>query len=272
MPAKPANHTLPLLGNDFWTLGRSRENSIVLSDEWVSRNHAILRCTEIGYYLIDLGSQNGSFVNDLPVQVPVLLQDGDRLRVGKTQFEFQNSHSAAEIPTPQPQTVVISPSSKTQGNIWHALLISQDLKVIWQPAKPQLPQHLEQLNASAQLPDLLLVDLEAQKPNPYDFCRWCRQHYPSLKIMLASGARSHISPVERRWAQSQGAIDLLPGFPVSDLIEQREEIAKILNRLLTVLGREPFLPDSLLPELKMLQILDQKPLDSAAPTLVAQLS
>lgn len=268
MSAKPANHTLPLLGNDFWTLGRSRENSIALSDEWVSRKHAILRFTEIGYYLVDLASQNGSFVNDQPVRVPVLLKNGDRLRVGKTQFEFHNPLSAAETPTAQPQTVVISPSSKIQGNIWHALLISQGLRVIWEPANIK-PQQLEQFNLSQQ-PDLLLVDLEAQRPNPYDFCRWCRQHYPQIKIILTSSSRSQISPVECRWAQSQGAVDLLPGFPVSDLIEQRDEIAAILNFVLTGLDQEPILPDSLLPELKMLQaFIVQKPLDSGDPTQLA---
>lgn len=40
------------------------------------------------FYLIDLGSRNGSFVNGRRVSVPVTLQNGDRLTFGQTELEF----------------------------------------------------------------------------------------------------------------------------------------------------------------------------------------
>lgn len=61
----------------------------MLSDRWISRNHAMLQCMETGeFYLIDLGSRNGSFVNGRRVSIPVTLQNGDRLTFGQTELEF----------------------------------------------------------------------------------------------------------------------------------------------------------------------------------------
>lgn len=80
---------LSLLGSSCWTFGRSDDNNFVLPDRWISRNHAMLQCMESGeYYLIDLGSRNGSFINGRRVSVPVILQNGDLLTFGQTEMRF----------------------------------------------------------------------------------------------------------------------------------------------------------------------------------------
>ncbi|WP_421656019.1 FHA domain-containing protein [Leptothermofonsia sp. ETS-13] len=80
---------LPLTGSNCWTIGRSEDNNFVLPDRWISRNHAMLQCMETGeFYLIDLGSRNGSFVNGRRVSIPVTLHSGDRLTFGQTELEF----------------------------------------------------------------------------------------------------------------------------------------------------------------------------------------
>lgn len=80
---------LPLVGSNCWTIGRSDDNNFVLPDRWISRNHAMLQCMETGeFYLIDLGSRNGSFVNGRRVSVPVTLQNADHLTFGQTELEF----------------------------------------------------------------------------------------------------------------------------------------------------------------------------------------
>lgn len=49
----------------------------------------MLQWMETGeYYLIDLGSRNGTFVNGRRVSIPVTLQNGDRLTFGQTELEF----------------------------------------------------------------------------------------------------------------------------------------------------------------------------------------
>ncbi|MGG6296034.1 FHA domain-containing protein [Leptolyngbya sp. AN02str] len=82
---------LSLTNSNCWTVGRGDENNLVLPDRWISRNHAMLQRMESGeFYLIDLGSRNGSFVNGRRVSVPVTLHNGDRLTFGQTELEFHS--------------------------------------------------------------------------------------------------------------------------------------------------------------------------------------
>jgi adenylate cyclase len=84
---------LLLSGSNCWTIGRSEDNNFVLPDRWISRNHAMLQFMESGeFYLIDLGSRNGSFVNGRRVSIPVTLSNGDHLTFGQTELEFYNPH------------------------------------------------------------------------------------------------------------------------------------------------------------------------------------
>jgi pSer/pThr/pTyr-binding forkhead associated (FHA) protein len=57
---------------------------------YVSRQHARIVADAGGYFLEDLGSANGTFLNDrrLPAGVPTRLRNGDRVRIGKTQVNF----------------------------------------------------------------------------------------------------------------------------------------------------------------------------------------
>jgi adenylate cyclase len=80
---------LPLVGGAYWTLGRGDDNHFIIPDQWISRNHAMLQSTETGsFYLIDLGSRNGTFVNGRRVSVPVTLNHDDRVVLGETELEF----------------------------------------------------------------------------------------------------------------------------------------------------------------------------------------
>lgn len=80
---------LPLVGGNMWTLGRNKDNTFVITDRWISRNHAMLQQMDRGqFYLIDLGSRNGSFVNGRRVNIPAVLKNGDRLQFGQTELEF----------------------------------------------------------------------------------------------------------------------------------------------------------------------------------------
>lgn len=86
---------LSLAGLACWTVGRSDDNNLVLPDRWISRNHAMLQGMEDGsFYLIDLGSRNGTFINGQRVTVPVTLKDGDSIIFGQTELTF--SHPKAK--------------------------------------------------------------------------------------------------------------------------------------------------------------------------------
>ena len=71
------------------TLGRGHEADVVINDEKVSRIHCGIRLWDGAYFLKDLKSRNGTFVNDEPADV-VKLKAGDRIRVGSVVFHFES--------------------------------------------------------------------------------------------------------------------------------------------------------------------------------------
>lgn len=76
---------LPLTGRSTWNIGRAEDCHIVIKDGWISRNHAMIQRTEDAeYYLIDVGSRNGTFVNGRRVTIPVLLKSGDSISFGQS--------------------------------------------------------------------------------------------------------------------------------------------------------------------------------------------
>ncbi|MCU0597179.1 MAG: FHA domain-containing protein, partial [Desulfobacterota bacterium] len=62
-------------------IGRSKENDIVLLDHTVSRKHARITRTDQGHLLTDLGSFNGTLVNETLVQ-NALLHHEDVIKIG----------------------------------------------------------------------------------------------------------------------------------------------------------------------------------------------
>jgi signal transduction histidine kinase/pSer/pThr/pTyr-binding forkhead associated (FHA) protein len=75
-------------------LGRDGSNAIRLHDHEVSRKHAEVRCEGDGFRVVDVGSANGTYVNDEAVeQAP--LKPGDRLRLGQTEMLFDAAPPAA---------------------------------------------------------------------------------------------------------------------------------------------------------------------------------
>ena len=77
------------LGNTT-TIGRTRENSVCLNfSPLVSRQHATIRCHNgYQYQIIDLGSRNGTYVDDQRVVMPVTLADGARIRIADNTITF----------------------------------------------------------------------------------------------------------------------------------------------------------------------------------------
>jgi|GEM_PF-521756 len=90
-----------ILGSTIVTIGRALINQLVLKDSKISRAHAEIRPLDQGYSIIDLGSANGTFVNEqrIDANVPYTLNPGDRIRVGDTSFTYEVS-SASQIAPP----------------------------------------------------------------------------------------------------------------------------------------------------------------------------
>src|SRR5438105_3090009 len=84
---------------DPMTVGRSSACNIRIADAGVSSKHAKVWCEDGEYYVMDLGSTNGTFVNDTDVDRQQL-SDGDVITFGMTKASFQGDKPKARAPAP----------------------------------------------------------------------------------------------------------------------------------------------------------------------------
>ena len=74
------------------TLGRDVNNSIVLDDEFVSAAHAALTFRGRAWYVEDLGSTNGSYVNGESIVDIWPLTYGDEIQLGQVRLRLDRGH------------------------------------------------------------------------------------------------------------------------------------------------------------------------------------
>ncbi|MBE7498153.1 MAG: adenylate/guanylate cyclase domain-containing protein [Verrucomicrobiaceae bacterium] len=84
---------------DFNLIGRSPDASIRLLDGGVSRQHATIRRDGSLFWISDLGSANGTFVNDVAVTTARALRHGDRVQFGTGSFVFDNDEESGATGT-----------------------------------------------------------------------------------------------------------------------------------------------------------------------------
>jgi adenylate cyclase len=88
------------------SLGRHPNNSIQLLDRIVSKEHCVVEFRGNRWYLRDLGSLNGTYVNDHRVQGESVLHHGDQIALGNTRAVF---HDANSVQPTGPQVVAPPP-------------------------------------------------------------------------------------------------------------------------------------------------------------------
>ncbi len=79
------------LGPAVLTMGRAATNALVVNDAKASSHHAEISPAGPGYTIADMGSTNGTFVNEerLERNAPRVLNPGDRVRIGDTVFTYE---------------------------------------------------------------------------------------------------------------------------------------------------------------------------------------
>ena len=75
------------------SLGRDVNNSIVLEDEFVSTTHAALTYRGRAWYVEDLGSTNGTFVNGSQVDGLAPIAFGDEIQVGQVRLRLERARA-----------------------------------------------------------------------------------------------------------------------------------------------------------------------------------
>ncbi len=94
LEGRDAGKVVPIKRLPF-QIGRLMENSLVIADEQVSRNHARIEEGKNGLVLEDLNSRNGVFVDGRKIQRHSLLV-GDRVRLGSTVLIFHTDIQVAK--------------------------------------------------------------------------------------------------------------------------------------------------------------------------------
>ena len=74
------------------TLGRDVNNAIVVEDRFASAEHAILTFRGRTWYVEDLGSTNGTFLNGGEVDGLAPISFGDELQIGQVRLRLERAH------------------------------------------------------------------------------------------------------------------------------------------------------------------------------------
>ena len=113
-------------------IGRETAATVCLADASVSRRHSKIEKKDDSFVITDLESLNGTFVNDVPVRSRVL-EHGDRVRVGDSQFLFLAHEGEAVSKSSDvnfEETKVVS-GSTVQIRVDHAIyLMGRDLSAL----------------------------------------------------------------------------------------------------------------------------------------------
>ncbi|MEO0374037.1 MAG: FHA domain-containing protein [Cyanobacteria bacterium P01_A01_bin.17] len=212
-----------------WTLGRNQTNTICLKDPCTSRCHARIDVQQNhDCYFIDLGSANGSSVNEQPVTEPVLLKHGDRIKIGQTDLLFQHRPSPKTDAYTLVDQVLMLHISSVQGKVWQDIFCSQQIPVVWGNPGVSLRQTVEFSAMSCRLPKILLVDIAAYRNHFGEFCRWCTVQYPQMSIVF----------FDRKQAAPKPSATLLPhvhrvtAFPERHLFQHLGRIEAQTQQLL----------------------------------------
>ncbi len=109
---KPGGERVRLKNNCF--IGRASLNDVILLDDKVSRRHAQIQMHSTGEYTIqDLGSSNGTFLNERPLDQPVVLEDGALIDVGPFRLVFHQVRKPASSTLLEGVTGFIQKTSTT---------------------------------------------------------------------------------------------------------------------------------------------------------------
>ncbi|NIM92452.1 MAG: FHA domain-containing protein [Anaerolineales bacterium] len=95
--SSPQAHLITLSGgklepyyklNEVNLIGRAEDNTTIIPDSTISAYHARLSYRQDQWWLEDLGSRNGTALNDIAVTEPLVVTSSDEIRLGSVHFEF----------------------------------------------------------------------------------------------------------------------------------------------------------------------------------------
>jgi hypothetical protein len=134
-------------------VGRAANVTLSLEDQEVSRHHLRISPSDDGALVEDLGSTNGTYVNDQPIQGPRAVRPGDQIRLGLTMLELRRADEPlAQAPRPQVTEIandVLQPATDVE--------LSPP-----PPREASLPSFMVEESEPAFVPRQLVGDAEAE--------------------------------------------------------------------------------------------------------------
>ncbi|MBN1522762.1 MAG: FHA domain-containing protein [Candidatus Aureabacteria bacterium] len=112
------------------TIGRDNENQIIVLDDLVSRRHARISYDGESYWVEDLNSTNGTYLNSMPVDRSPL-KSGDKINIGKATILVQETHEP--ISSGKPAVHIIDTEKTMDSDI--LTMSSQDAALFLQPVE-----------------------------------------------------------------------------------------------------------------------------------------
>jgi pSer/pThr/pTyr-binding forkhead associated (FHA) protein len=107
------------LADDKFTLGKDRNNDLVLNDVGVEPFHAELCHDNRFYYLTDLGTSGGTFVNEEKVGERYQIRSGDRVRLGTLELEIVDPAKVGAKVATAPRWLLQVLKGENQGHKYH---------------------------------------------------------------------------------------------------------------------------------------------------------
>lgn len=120
------------------TIGRSPDADIVVLDERASRMHSSVRLWDNEYYIKDLKSKNGTFLNNDRVEMSKI-KPGDKIRVGTFVISIVDDNAPPAVPGANTALNALHAEMEEEGKGFNTMLreIVQDIES--KPAAPEVP-------------------------------------------------------------------------------------------------------------------------------------
>ncbi len=202
------------LGPDPITIGRASACGIRIADAGVSSKHAKIWCEDGHYFLMDLGSTNGTFVNDRDVDREQL-KHGDVITFGMTRAAFEGDEQKprpAAARAPAQQRVILPPSRNPARAGANATLAQAEGIVTDEPRRNQAPS----LRAPVKTQDEVEIATLRGKIAFYE------EENRRLK--------AQVKQVEEQAAQEAAASARADAEKIRALLKQREEELKAARK------------------------------------------
>lgn len=203
-----------VLVNDVLTIGRDRENDIVLDSDSVSRRHCKIEYRKHHLFVVDLESTNGTFVNDNTEPVTAMqLRRGDQIKVGDTIFKYL---SGSDVEAQYHETIY-------KMTITDGLTSVNNKRYLAETLEREIPRALRHQRSLS----LLMLDIDHFK-----LVNDTHGHLAGDAVLrdLANIARSRLRPDDMlaRYGGEEFAI-VLPETPLAGAIKAAEELRKLVE-------------------------------------------